>query len=184
MPWLLSLHKTLCKWLEEEHEDDGDGEIKTKGEGGGGGGEGRKNGGGREVGGVLACSALKRSYRSILSGRGGGEGIRGKECEGEGGKHETDGRRKEGEKITVKDIPNSLYCTTDISYKTLFIHLDGLTETIKSRMESRRGHYMPPSLLETQLATLEPPTHPDEFCLRCNIEESVNNIVDTIINKI
>lgn len=166
--------------MEEEHEDDSDGEMKG---GEGGGGEGRKNGGGREVGGVLACSALKRSYRSILSGRGGG-GIRGKECEGEGGKHETDGRRKEEEKITVKDIPNSLYCTTDISYKTLFIHLDGLTETIKSRMESRRGHYMPPLLLETQLATLEPPTHPDEFCLRCNIEESVNNIVDAIINKI
>lgn len=147
-----------------------------------GGGEGRKDGGGREVGGVLACSALKRSYRSILSGRGGGGG--GKESVGEGGKHETDERRKEGEKITVKGILNSLHCTTDISYKTLFIHLDGLTETIRSRMESRRGHYMPPSLLETQLATLEPPTHPDEFCLRCNIEESVNNIVDTIINKI
>ena len=37
-----------------------------------------------------------------------------------------------------------------------FCHLDVDTDLIKSRLEHRHGHYMPPSLLPSQLATLEP----------------------------
>ena len=60
---------------------------------------------------VIACSALKRSYRDVLSG-----------AEG----------------------------------RVQFVHLDGEPEVLSERMASRRGHWMPVSLLPSQLAALEP----------------------------
>jgi carbohydrate kinase (thermoresistant glucokinase family) len=67
--------------------------------------------GSTSAGTVVACSALKRSYRDrILSG-----------------------------------APN-----------TFFIHLAGSRELLAERMSSRGSHFMPLSLLDSQLATLEP----------------------------
>ena len=43
----------------------------------------------------------------------------------------------------------------------LFAHVTASAETIRRRLEQRRGHYMPASLLDSQLATLEP-LQPDE----------------------
>lgn len=40
---------------------------------------------------------------------------------------------------------------------TVFIHLAVPTEELERRMGAREGHFMPTSLLQTQLATLEPP---------------------------
>jgi gluconokinase len=37
-----------------------------------------------------------------------------------------------------------------------FLHLDGPREVIAERMKSRSGHFMPVSLLDSQLADLEP----------------------------
>lgn len=37
------------------------------------------------------------------------------------------------------------------------VHLDGSPELIASRLAARAGHYMPPSLLASQLAALETP---------------------------
>ena len=63
---------------------------------------------------VLACSALKASYRARLG---------------------------EGDPALA------------------FLFLDGDKELIAARLAERRGHYMPPALLDSQLATLEPPSH-------------------------
>ena len=41
------------------------------------------------------------------------------------------------------------------------VHLTGQPELILERLRARKGHYMPPGLLESQLATLKPPA-PDE----------------------
>src|SRR5918996_4581851 len=38
-----------------------------------------------------------------------------------------------------------------------FVHLEGDKDLIRERLEHRRGHYMPASLLESQLAALEEP---------------------------
>jgi carbohydrate kinase (thermoresistant glucokinase family) len=38
-----------------------------------------------------------------------------------------------------------------------FVHLHGSAELLRTRMQARSGHYMPASLLDSQLATLEPP---------------------------
>ncbi|RBY83720.1 gluconokinase [Geodermatophilus sp. TF02-6] len=37
-----------------------------------------------------------------------------------------------------------------------FVHVAASPEVIRDRIERRTGHYMPPSLLDSQLATLEP----------------------------
>jgi gluconokinase len=37
----------------------------------------------------------------------------------------------------------------------MFIHLDGPREVLAARIAARKGHFMPPSLLDSQLATLE-----------------------------
>lgn len=40
----------------------------------------------------------------------------------------------------------------------VFVYLDGSLELLSRRMGERKGHFMPLSLLQTQLATLEVPT--------------------------
>jgi gluconokinase len=42
-----------------------------------------------------------------------------------------------------------------------FVHLLAPRELVQARIDARRGHYMPPSLLGSQIATLEP-LQPDE----------------------
>ena len=49
-----------------------------------------------------------------------------------------------------------------------FIHLHGTKALLEERLQYRTGHYMPPSLLTSQLQTLEPP-HPDEFAITLDI---------------
>jgi carbohydrate kinase (thermoresistant glucokinase family) len=60
---------------------------------------------------VIACSALKKSYRDLIR-------------------------------------------AADAS--VVFIHLEGSQQLLEDRMTSRSGHFMPPSLLASQLETLEP----------------------------
>ncbi len=43
----------------------------------------------------------------------------------------------------------------------VFVHLQASPRLIRGRLEERTGHFMPPSLLDSQLATLEP-LQPDE----------------------
>lgn len=68
------------------------------------------------AGGVVTCSALKRSYRDLLRA----------------------------------------HCSA-----IFFLHLDGTREALAARMDRRTEHFMPPSLLDSQLADLEP-LEPDE----------------------
>ena len=39
--------------------------------------------------------------------------------------------------------------------ETIFIHLDGSHQLLMKRLENRKGHFMKPQMLESQLATLE-----------------------------
>ena len=84
---------------------------------------------------VLACSALKRSYREVLRGR----------------------RRG-----------------------VLFVYLKGDPALIRARLAGRRGHYMPPSLLDSQLATLEEP----KSALVIGIEGRPEEIVAQILTAL
>ncbi|WP_115788287.1 gluconokinase [Arthrobacter silvisoli] len=81
---------------------------------------------------VIACSALKRSYRDI-----------------------------------IRSADDSV----------VFVHLHGTREVLSERMNSRPGHFMPASLLDSQLATLEP-LQADEAGTVLDIALAVEVIVD------
>jgi gluconokinase len=57
-----------------------------------------------------------------------------------------------------------------------FVFLKGDRALIATRLGGRRGHFMPASLLDSQLATLEEPA-PDENPLVCDIRKSPQDLV-------
>ena len=90
---------------------------------------------------VLTCSALKKSYRQLLS-----------EAEG----------------------------------RVLFLHLDGGADLISQRMQGREGHFMPPTLLPSQLATLEALSQEelDAGSLRLDISRSPQELVAAVVQAL
>lgn len=87
---------------------------------------------------IIACSALKRSYRDILV-------------------HGRDDVR--------------------------IIFLDGSRELIAERLKNRKGHFMPPELLDSQFRALEIP-QADEPAIAVPIEPPVETIVDAIVAEL
>jgi len=63
-----------------------------------------------------------------------------------------------------------------------FVFLKGSRGLIAERLAGRRGHFMPASLLDSQLATLEEPSF-DEHAWSCDISESPQKIVDAIVAR-
>jgi len=59
----------------------------------------------------------------------------------------------------------------------VFVVMDGSRDTLLRRMQARKDHYMPPSLLDSQLADLERPAE-DEPALVLSIEQDVDTLVD------
>jgi gluconokinase len=104
VPWLQSLHEQIAKWNREG------------------------------ANGILACSALRESYRATL----------------------TDGIPADSIRI---------------------VYLTGPASVILERLEARQGHYMPPSLLPSQLATLEPPKDAIEISITQTVPAMVQQIL-------
>lgn len=88
-----------------------------------------------DSGAVLACSALKKSYRKTLTSK-----------------------------------------SSDVT----FIWLDGSFDLIKSRMQKREGHYMPPGLLQSQFDALEPPSE----AVKVSIDQPPDNILSDILKTL
>jgi gluconokinase len=69
----------------------------------------------------------------------------------------------------------------------IFVFLNGSREVIGARMASRADHFMPPALLKSQLATLEPPTA-EENVLEINLaaapEEEVAEVLRALEGRI
>ena len=55
------------------------------------------------------------------------------------------------------------------------VHLHGSADLLRSRMRARSGHYMPASLLDSQLATLETPAA-DEAAIIIDITPSTDQV--------
>src|SRR5690606_26506925 len=87
---------------------------------------------------VVACSALKRSYRDAI----------------------------------LAEAPEAR-----------FIHLTGSHELLDERMQRRLDHFMPPSLLQSQLATLEPLADDEPGVAVPNVG-AVDAVVETILRAI
>ena len=60
------------------------------------------------------------------------------------------------------------------------VSLDGAPELIRARIEARRDHFMPASLLDSQLAALERPT-PDERPIVVGIDATPEEIASRIV---
>ena len=65
----------------------------------------------------------------------------------------------------------------------LFIYLDGTKELLAHRISSRKDHFMPSTLLESQLNTLEVPES-DEYAISININGTPNEIITRIKKQI
>ncbi len=64
-----------------------------------------------------------------------------------------------------------------------FIYLHGSRDLLAARIAARKDHFMPPSLLDSQLATLEPPGQ-DENALNYNICLPVDEIVSRALAQL
>jgi gluconokinase len=87
---------------------------------------------------VIACSALKRTYRDVLV-------------------HRRDDVR--------------------------IVYLRGTQLLIADRLARRKGHFMPPGLLDSQFKTLEPPAA-DENPITVSIDASVETIVEDVVRQL
>ncbi|XP_039731616.1 putative gluconokinase isoform X2 [Pteropus medius] len=105
---------------------------------------------------VLACSALKKMYRDIL--------IRGKD-----GVPRKCGEPGKDEKLA--------------EVKLFVVHLNGSFEVISGRLLKRKGHFMPPELLQSQFDTLEPPSAPEIF-IQINVNKTLSEITATIMKAL
>jgi gluconokinase len=64
-----------------------------------------------------------------------------------------------------------------------FVYLHGDAPLLHERLQSRTGHYMPSSLLESQLATLEVPDD-DEHAWTVDIRQSRDVIVASLLARV
>lgn len=87
-------------------------------------------------GGVVSCSALRRSYRAVLAGC---PDLATGQADGAGQAQAASQRQG-----------------TCQGGDVVFLELDVPADVLRQRMTQRQGHFMPPSLLASQLATLEP----------------------------
>ncbi|GCC24889.1 probable gluconokinase isoform X2 [Chiloscyllium punctatum] len=102
---------------------------------------------------ILACSSLKRMYRRILTGE----------------------QSATNRTLRENQERSQLGCSKNI----LFVYLHGPIQLITKRLDSRKGHFMSPSLLQSQFATLEPPEGTENF-INISIENSISEIVTEI----
>ncbi|KAL5004667.1 hypothetical protein ScPMuIL_018123 [Solemya velum] len=130
--------------------------------------------GGKSV--IVSCSALKKTYRDILQFG----SIQ--DCSVTPGSPDKSVILSSDEQA----MHNTSFATnsnTSENTDIMFVLLKGSEETIRTRMESRHGHFMPLSLLQSQLETLEEPCPPENF-ITVDINNSKELIVDDIISKL
>ena len=75
------------------------------------------------------------------------------------------------------------FITQTAAAPVVFVHLQGSREVIEARMRARQGHFMPPALLDSQFATLEPPGV-DENAITVRIDQPLARVVADIIAKL
>ena len=63
-----------------------------------------------------------------------------------------------------------------------FVYLAGSRALLAERLAQRRSHFMPPSLLESQLSILEEPS-PDEGAWVCDIRQAPDAIVADLVKR-
>lgn len=65
----------------------------------------------------------------------------------------------------------------------MFVHLSGDREVIAARAAAREGHFMPPSLLDSQYADLEPP-QPEELSVTVDVGPPLPEVVEAALQAL
>jgi gluconokinase len=65
----------------------------------------------------------------------------------------------------------------------LFVHLTGVRALIKERQGERKNHFMPPALMESQFASIEP-LESDERGFEVDVSSSPEDVVTRILQKL
>jgi gluconokinase len=65
----------------------------------------------------------------------------------------------------------------------VLVYLRGDKDLIATRMAARKGHFMPPALLDSQFATLEEPG-PDEHPITVSIAPPAQAIIDEVVRQL
>jgi len=143
-----------------------------------------------KLSGIVTCSALKHMYRDILR-TGDGHGLSSNENQIT---HQTQESRVSDQSEMIQSSKEHENCTGIIKVQDkvldmqdevldlVFVHLTGSEEVLRARLEGRRGHFMPPALLTSQLATLEPLT-PREIGFTVNIDATTDSVVIEIMDR-
>ncbi|AJK45078.1 gluconokinase [Burkholderia plantarii] len=63
-----------------------------------------------------------------------------------------------------------------------FVYLQGTMEVLSERLKTRTGHFFDPSLLQSQLDTLEVPG--DDEAVEVSIEQTPEQMVDEVLKKL
>ena len=94
-------------------------------------------------------------------------------------------RRDNGHAVTACSVLKRSYRAIVVGERAdvRLVFLDGSRDLITRRIADRRGHFMPSSLLDSQFATLEPPSA-DEDPIRVSIEPSPEEIVSNILEQL
>ncbi|MBB3664937.1 MULTISPECIES: gluconokinase [Prauserella salsuginis group] len=64
-----------------------------------------------------------------------------------------------------------------------FVHLSGSVDTVGGRLSGRSGHFMPPALLESQFADLEP-LDADEDGVALDVSDAPDSITATALDRL
>lgn len=67
--------------------------------------------------------------------------------------------------------------------RLVFVHLHASFEVLDQRMRERSGHFMPPSLLRSQLDTLEP-LEPDEPGIVLDVAADLDDVTDAALSAL
>ena len=66
---------------------------------------------------------------------------------------------------------------------TVFVYLHGSRELLAARLAARPGHFMPPALLDSQLATLESPID-EPGCLCIPIDQPLDFVINQSVAQL
>lgn len=65
-----------------------------------------------------------------------------------------------------------------------FIYLDAPEAVLQERVANRQGHYMPPTLVRSQFAALEPPMPDEHDCICVDVTQSPKLVCDEALARV
>ena len=86
-------------------------------------------------------------------------------------------------KRTYRDVLRADVAALGAGHRVVFAHLDGSAEVIAERLEGRQGHFMPASLLQSQIDTLED-LEPDEDGVVLDLTAAPEVLVDQVMASV